>query len=112
MLCGRAARMTGSYFSVTIVGTRRRLDLSLPADVPVGELTGELAAMLDEPADGPPPRSGLVRLGGGVVDGELGLAAQPAPPGARLFLRGLDVAAPPAAAAAYPTPAAAAVPAA
>ena len=40
--------MTGSYYSITVVGTRRRLDLTLPTDVPVGELTAELLAMLDE----------------------------------------------------------------
>ncbi|HXM54033.1 MAG TPA: EsaB/YukD family protein, partial [Candidatus Dormibacteraeota bacterium] len=101
--------MTASFFSVTIVGTRRRADLSLPGDVPVGELTGELAAMLDEPAGGPPPRWGLVRLGGEVVDGEQGLAAQRVAPGSMLFLRDLDVAMPPPAVDDYATAVAAAV---
>jgi type VII secretion integral membrane protein EccD len=101
--------MTGTFFSVTIVGTRRRLDLSLPADVPVGELTGDLVAMLDEPAAGPPPRWGLVRLGGEAVDGELGLAAQRVAPGTMLFLRDLDVAVPPPAVDDYATAVAAAV---
>lgn len=84
--------MTGSFFSITVVGSRRRLDVSLPVDVPVGELTGELATMLDEPAGGPPPRWGLVRLGGEVMDAEQGLGAQHVPPGAMLFLRDVGAA--------------------
>src|SRR5215471_4913772 len=87
-----ASRITGSFFSITVVGTRRRLDVSLPVDVPVGELTGELVTMLGEPLDGPPPRWGLVRLGGEVMDAERGLAAQHVQPGAMLFLRDVGAA--------------------
>jgi type VII secretion integral membrane protein EccD len=84
--------MSDSFFSVTVVGRRRRLDLSLPADVPVADLLGEVVAMLDEPVVGPPPSWGLVRLGGEVLDGEEGLAAQGVSAGDLLFVR--DVADP------------------
>jgi type VII secretion integral membrane protein EccD len=87
--------MIGSIFSVTVVGARRRLDVSLPADVPVGELAGELVGMLDEPVEGALPRWGLVRLGGDVLDPERGLAAQGVPSGSLLFLHDLGVALPP-----------------
>jgi type VII secretion integral membrane protein EccD len=89
--------MSDSFFSVTVVGGRRRLDLSLPADVPVADLLGELVALLDEPAAGPPPSWGLVRVGGHVLEGEHGLAAQGVNAGSLLFLRDLaDPVAPPA----------------
>jgi type VII secretion integral membrane protein EccD len=87
--------MTGSYYTITVVGARRRLDLRLPADVPVGELTGELVALLDEPVDDPPARWGLVRLGGVILDAERGLAAQDVPAGAMLFVRDLGTVEPP-----------------
>jgi type VII secretion integral membrane protein EccD len=86
--------MAGTFFSITVIGSRRRLDLSLPTDVPVGVLTGELVTMLDEPVDGPPPRWSLVRLGGEALDPEQGLAAQRVPAGAMLFLRDLGSVAP------------------
>jgi type VII secretion integral membrane protein EccD len=81
--------MSDSFFSVTVVGRRRRLDVSLPPDVPVAELLGELAGMLDEDAAGPPPSWGLVRVGGQVLDGERGLASQGVSAGGLLFLRDL-----------------------
>ena len=81
--------MSDTFFPVTVVGSRRRLDVSLPADVPAAELLGELVGLLDEPVDGPPPRWGLVRLGGQALDGERGLAAQGVSAGALLFLRDL-----------------------
>jgi type VII secretion integral membrane protein EccD len=101
--------MTGSFFTITVVGARRRIDLRLPADVPVGELAGELAALLDEPVEGPPPRWGLVRLDGQALDAERGLAAQQVPAGAMLFIRDLGVAEPPAAVDDYPNAVAAVV---
>jgi type VII secretion integral membrane protein EccD len=89
--------MSDGFFSVTVVGGRRRLDLSLPADVPVADLLGELVAMLEEPAAGSPPSWGLVRVGGQVLQGEQGLAAQGVHAGSLLFLRDLaDPIAPPA----------------
>jgi type VII secretion integral membrane protein EccD len=81
--------MSDSFFSVTVVGRRRRMDVSLPADVPVAELLGELAGMLDEQVDGAPPSWSLVRVGGQVLDGELGLAVQGVSAGGVLFLREL-----------------------
>jgi type VII secretion integral membrane protein EccD len=88
--------MSGTFFSITVVGARRRLDVRLPADVAVGDLTGELVAMLDEPVEGAPPRWGLVALGGAPLDPERSLAAQHVPAGAMLFVRDLGVAEPPA----------------
>jgi type VII secretion integral membrane protein EccD len=89
--------MSDSFFSVTVVGTRRRIDVSLPPDVPVAELLGELVGMLEEDGAGPPPSWGLVRVGGQVLDGERGLAAQGVNAGGLLFLRDLaDRIAPPA----------------
>jgi len=89
--------MSDSFYPVTVVGRRRRLDVSLPGDVPVAELLGELVMMLDEQVDGPPPAWGLVRLGGRVLDGERGLAPQGVGAGGLLFLRDLaDPVAPPA----------------
>jgi type VII secretion integral membrane protein EccD len=87
--------MTGSYYTITVVGARRRLDLRLPADVPVGELMGELVVLLDEPIDEPPARWALVRLGGVVLDAGRGLAAQDVPAGAMLFVRDLGSVEPP-----------------
>ncbi|HXM57231.1 MAG TPA: EsaB/YukD family protein, partial [Candidatus Dormibacteraeota bacterium] len=79
--------MSDSFFSITVVGRRRRLDVSLPADIRVAELLGELVVMLDEQAAGPPPAWGLVRVGGHVLDGERDLAAQGVSTGDLLFLR-------------------------
>lgn len=74
---------------VTVVGSRRRLDLSLPGGVPVAELLMELAEMLGESGDGVPARWGLVRVGGGALDLERGLAEQGVAEGTMLFLRDL-----------------------
>ncbi|WP_028709278.1 type VII secretion integral membrane protein EccD [Propionicicella superfundia] len=38
------------YLRVTVIGTRRKADLALPADHPVEELLPEIVALLDEPA--------------------------------------------------------------
>jgi len=87
--------MSDSFYSVTVVGRHRRLDVSLPADVPVSELIGELVPMLEEPVDGTPPSWGLVRVGGEVLDGEQGLTAQGVNAGGLLFLRDLARPVPP-----------------
>src|SRR5437660_1187081 len=92
---GEASDMSDSFYSVTVVGRHRRLDVSLPADVPVSELIGELVPMLEEPVDGTPPSWGLVRVGGEVLDGELGLTAQGVNAGGLLFLRDLARPVPP-----------------
>ncbi len=69
---------------LTVVGTRRRLDLAVPDDVAIVSLMGDLIALLDEPEPGLSPRTWtLARLGHdplppgrslrdlGVVDGEV-----------------------------------------
>jgi type VII secretion integral membrane protein EccD len=81
--------MSDSFFSLTVVGRRQRLDVSLSPDVRVAELLGELVLMLDEQVVGPPPAWGLVRVGGQVLDGERDLAAQGVSSGDLLFLRDL-----------------------
>src|SRR5919199_1721647 len=77
--------------SVTVVGSRRRVDLALPGELPVAELLWELVDLLEEPEGGRGTgRWGLVRMGGRELDGELGLGAQGVVDGALLFLRDLS----------------------
>lgn len=87
--------MSDSFYSVTVVGRQRRADVSLPADVPISELLGELVSLLDEEVGGAPPSWGLVRVGGDVLDGEQSLTAQGVRAGVLLFLRDLADPAPP-----------------
>jgi type VII secretion integral membrane protein EccD len=82
--------MTDTACSVTVVGSRRRLDVSLPGSLPVVEVMGDLVEMLAEPEALPAPAQwGLVRVGGSVLDGERGLAEQGVADGSMLFLRDL-----------------------
>jgi type VII secretion integral membrane protein EccD len=87
--------MVDTACSVTVVGSRRRLDVSLPGSLPVVELMGDLVEMLAEPEDLPSPAQwGLVQVGGRVLDGERGLAEQGVAEGTMLFLRDLTSPAP------------------
>ncbi|HEY4864108.1 MAG TPA: EsaB/YukD family protein, partial [Candidatus Dormibacteraeota bacterium] len=82
--------MVDTACSVTVVGSRRRLDVSLPGSLPVVEVMGDLVEMLAEPEALPAPAQwGLVRVGGRVLDGERGLAEQGVADGSMLFLRDL-----------------------
>jgi type VII secretion integral membrane protein EccD len=75
---------------ITVAGSRRRVDVSLPGSLPVAELLWDLVEMLEEPeAAASPPRWALVRVGGRVLDAEQGLAEQGVADGSLLFLRDL-----------------------
>jgi type VII secretion integral membrane protein EccD len=82
-------------FRLTVVGSRRRMDATLPASIPLAELLWDLVGMLDERADGAAARWGLVQVGGHVLDPERTLAEQGVHDGTMLFLR--DVTTPPSA---------------
>ncbi len=79
---------------VTVVGTRRRVDATLPAGIPVAELLSDLAQMLGEGSDGSPAQWALVRAGGHELDPELGLEDQGVVQGTMLFLRDVTSPAP------------------
>jgi type VII secretion integral membrane protein EccD len=72
---------------VTVVGSRRRLDVTLPAGVPVADLLWDLVDMLGESDGSLPARWALVRVGGHTLDPELALSAQGVASGTMLFLR-------------------------
>ncbi|MBJ7597204.1 type VII secretion integral membrane protein EccD, partial [Candidatus Nephthysia bennettiae] len=86
--------MADNACSVTVVGSRTRVDVSLPGGLPVSELVWDLVDLVAEPeGEGRVPRWGLVRTGGRVLSGERGLAEQGVTDGSMLFLR--DLARPP-----------------
>jgi type VII secretion integral membrane protein EccD len=86
--------MVDNACSVTVVGSRTRVDVWLPGSVAVAELVWDLVDLLAEPeVEGGPPRWGLVRAGGRILNGERGLADQGVTDGSLLFLR--DLARPP-----------------
>jgi type VII secretion integral membrane protein EccD len=72
---------------VTVVGSRRRLDVTLPAAVPVAELLLDIVEMLDEVNGSLPASWALVRVGGHALDPELPLSDQGVATGTMLFLR-------------------------
>jgi len=76
-----------AFSRVTLIGSSRRVDVSLPEGVPVAELLPELVRMLDESSDGAPARWALVRVGGQALDPERSLAEQEVASGTMLFLR-------------------------
>jgi type VII secretion integral membrane protein EccD len=80
---------------VTVIGSGRRLDATLPEGVPVVELLPDLVDMLGESEDGVALRWGLVRVGGQALDPELTLADQGVDEGTMLFLRDLTTPAEP-----------------
>jgi type VII secretion integral membrane protein EccD len=87
--------MADNACSVTLVGSRTRVDVSLPGGLPVAELVWDVVDLLAEPeVEGGVPRWGLVRTGGRVLNAERGLADQGVSDGSMLFLR--DLARPPA----------------
>jgi type VII secretion integral membrane protein EccD len=83
--------MADNACSVTVVGSRTRVDVSLPGSMPVAELLWDLADLLTEPeVTGPVHRWGLVRTGGQVLSGERGLTEQGVADGSLLFLKDLS----------------------
>jgi type VII secretion integral membrane protein EccD len=80
---------------VTVVGSRRRLDVTLPAGVPVADLVWDLVEMLGESNGSLPARWALVRVGGRALDPELALSEQGVASGTMLFLRDVTEREPP-----------------
>ncbi len=76
-----------TYSRVTVVGSRRRIDVSLPDAIPLAELLPEVVRMLDESPNGAPAQWAVVRIGGEALDLERGLAEQGATSGTMLFLQ-------------------------
>jgi type VII secretion integral membrane protein EccD len=72
---------------VTVVGSKRRLDVTLPAAVPVADLLWDLVEMVGESDGSLPARWALVRVGGHALNPELALSEQDVVQGTMLFLR-------------------------
>jgi type VII secretion integral membrane protein EccD len=72
---------------VTVVGSTRRLDVTLPTGVPVADLLLDLVEMLGESDGDLPARWALVRVGGQALDPERALSEQRVTSGTMLFLR-------------------------
>ena len=72
---------------VTVVGSRRRLDVELPGEVPVAELMGDIVDMLGEADEEVPAGWSLTRVGGRTLDPERSFAGQGVTSGTMLFLR-------------------------
>lgn len=72
---------------VTVVGSRRRLDVELPGEIPVAELIGDIVDMLGEADDEVPANWSLMRVGGRVLDPERSLGDLGVTSGTMLFLR-------------------------
>lgn len=79
---------------VTVVGSTRRLDATLPDSIPVAELLSDVVDLLGESENGVALEWGLVRVGGQVLDPELSLAEQGVGEGTMLFLRDRSTAPP------------------
>jgi type VII secretion integral membrane protein EccD len=83
---------TSRYSRVTLVGTRRRVDLLLPSGEPVGLLMPDLLQFAGESAQAPPRLRQLVRPNGDVLSSEATLAQAGVEDGAVLRLvAGADV---------------------
>jgi type VII secretion integral membrane protein EccD len=83
---------------VTVVGSTRRLDVTLPVGVPVADLLLDLVEMLGERDGDLPARWALVRVGGQALDPERALSEQRVTSGTMLFLRDITQEDPPPAA--------------
>ncbi len=84
-----------AFSRVTVIGSTKRVDVSLPDGVPVAELVLELVQMLNESSDSVPARWALVRVGGRTLDPEQSLAEQGVVSGTMLFVRDLTAQPPP-----------------
>ena len=80
---------------VTVVGSTRRLDVTLPVGVPVADLLLDLVEMLGERDGDLPARWALVRVGGQALDPERALSEQLVTSGTMLFLRDITQEDPP-----------------
>ena len=89
-----AVTVTG-LCAVTVIGARRRADVSLPAQVPVAELLAYLAGLVGDGVQSELPRWSLFTLSGERLDPERDLSSQEVPEGSVLFLRDVAVVPPP-----------------
>jgi type VII secretion integral membrane protein EccD len=78
----RGARLS----RVTLVGERRRVDLVLPSDEPIGRLLPEVLALLDDAVSSPPVPRHLVTAHGTVLPQDASLASAEVADGAVLRL--------------------------
>jgi type VII secretion integral membrane protein EccD len=79
-----AVPTTSPYSRVTLVGTRRRIDLVLPSTEPIGMLLPDLLDMVGDEAASPPRARQLVRTDGEVLAPDVTLAEAEVPDGAVL----------------------------
>jgi type VII secretion integral membrane protein EccD len=86
---------TPRYTRVTLVGTRRRVDVVVPSDEPVGRLLPEVIRLTGEPPTAPPSLRHLAALDGTLLDADATLAEAGVRDGAQLRLVGLADAPPP-----------------
>ncbi|MFE9167924.1 type VII secretion integral membrane protein EccD [Streptomyces kebangsaanensis] len=71
---------------VTLVGERRRADIVLPSDTPIGQLLPDILKLLDDRAASRPATRQLVTSGGSVLPHEATLSSAEVPDGAVLRL--------------------------
>jgi len=76
--------VTSRYTRITVVGSRRRIDLVLPSEETVGRLMPEVLHLLGDPPLGPSQRRQLARLDGDVLAEDLSLASAGVEDGALL----------------------------
>lgn len=72
------------FSRVTLVGERRRADVVLPSEEPIGMLLPDVLHLLDDRVESPPRLRQLVTTDGGVLRGDDTLAAARIPDGAVL----------------------------
>src|SRR5260370_12833605 len=80
---------------VTVVGSARRLDVTLPVGVPVADLVFDLVETMGGRDGELRARGALVRVGGQVLDPERALSEQRVTTGTMLFLRDITQEDPP-----------------
>jgi ESX secretion system protein EccD len=86
--------VTVGFSRVTLIGTRRRVDVVLPADEPVGRLLPDLLELTNEPAADPPRLRHLSTPDGRLLQGDDTLAAAEVADGTHLRLVGSEDAPP------------------
>ena len=86
MSAPRTSAPTGRLTRVTLVGPRRRADLVLPSDEPLGALLPEIVAMLGMGPPGQPRGYQLSMLGGRVLEPTANLRGAGVTDGALLWV--------------------------
>lgn len=76
--------VTSRYTRVTVVGSRRRVDLVLPSEETIGRLMPEVLHLVGDPPAGPSQRRQLVRLDGELLAEDHSLASAGVEDGALL----------------------------